>query len=304
MSSVLFHYLIFPGFLFTAVAGMLVSWVDRKVTARVQWRKGPPWWQNFADFIKLLGKEVTVPASAAKTTFLSAPLFGVAAVTVVSTLLWRTIINPQATFLGDLVVVLYLLTIPSIAVIMGGFASGNPLASLGASREMKLILAYELPFILACLIPVIKAGTINLGEIINFQINNKPIFLYPSGIIGLLVGLICIQAKLGFIPFDIAEAEQEIMSGPYIEYSGAPLALFRLTRQMMLFVLPMFIITIFLGKFTHFVLDILKYIILLVLIILIKNTAPRVRVDQAIKFFWTRGLFLGIVGVLLALLGE
>jgi len=304
MSSTLFHYLVFPGFLFTAIVGMIVSWVDRKVTARVQWRKGPPWWQNFADFVKLLGKEVLIPENAAKVPFLLAPLFGVAAITIVSTLIWKTIIDPRSTFVGDIIVILYLLAIPSIAVIVGGFASGNPLASLGASREMKLILAYELPFILVCLIPIIKAETIKLGEIVNFQINNKPILCYPSGIIGFLLGIICMQAKLGFTPFDIAEAEQEIMAGPYIEYSGATLALFKLTRQMMLFVLPMFVVITFLGRFTFSVIDILKYIILLVLIILIKNTAPRLRIDQAIKFFWTRGLFLGIAGVLLALLGK
>ena len=71
--KVFFYYLIFPGFLFTAVAGMLASWVDRKVTARVQWRKGPPWYQNFADFVKLLGKEIIVPKTG-KWVFLISPI--------------------------------------------------------------------------------------------------------------------------------------------------------------------------------------------------------------------------------------
>jgi len=303
----LFYYLIFPGFLFTAVVGLLVSWVERKVTARIQWRKGPPWWQNFADFVKLIGKETIIPRHSSRPAFLLAPIFGLAAVTIVSTLLLRTMINPEVTFIGDWIVGIYLLNIPTIAVIIGGFASANPLASLGASREMKLFLAYELPFILSCLVPVIKAGTIRLGGILNFQENFGMTFFSLSGVIATFVSILCMQAKLGFIPFDIPEAEQEIMAGPYIEYSGYLLAVFRLSRQMMLFVLPIFVIVMFFAGIIssgwNILLGILKYLILLVLIILIKNTAPRLRIDQAIKFFWGPVTALTIIAIILALFG-
>lgn len=308
MLKAIFYFLIFPGFLFTAVVGLLASWIDRKVTARVQWRVGPPWWQNFADFIKLLGKETIVPQGSSRATFLLAPIFGLAAVTIVSTLLWLTIINPASTFIGDLIVVLYLLTIPAIAVIIGGFASRNPLASLGASREMKLILSYELPFILVCLVPVIQAGgTIRLGEIINYQINNGMVLGSLSGPLAFIVAILCMQAKLTLVPFDIPEAEQEIMAGPYIEYSGPTLAVFKLTRQMMLFVVPMFLVVLFLGGIIfsgwHILWGILKYVILLVIIVLIRNTNPRVRIDQAVKFFWGPMTLLAIIAIVLALLG-
>ena len=308
MLKAIFYFLIFPGFLFTAVVGLLASWIDRKVTARVQWRVGPPWWQNFADFIKLLGKETIVPQGSSRATFLLAPIFGLAAVTIVSTLLWLTIINPASTFIGDLIVVLYLLTIPAIAVIIGGFASRNPLASLGASREMKLILSYELPFILICLVPVIQAGgTIRLGEIINYQINNGMVLGSLSGPLAFIVAILCMQAKLTLVPFDIPEAEQEIMAGPYIEYSGPTLAVFKLTRQMMLFVMPMFLVVLFLGGITfsgwHILWGILKYVILLVIIVLIRNTNPRVRIDQAVKFFWGPMTLLAILAIIFALLG-
>lgn len=308
MLKAIFYFVIFPGFLFTAIIGLLASWIDRKVTARVQWRVGPPWWQNFADFIKLLGKETIVPQGTSRATFLLAPIFGLAAVTIVSTLLWLTIINPASTFIGDLIVVLYLLTIPAIAVIIGGFASRNPLASLGASREMKLILSYELPFILVCLVPVIQAGgTIRLGEILNYQINNGMVLGSLSGGLAFIVAILCMQAKLTLAPFDIPEAEQEIMAGPYIEYSGPTLAVFKLTRQMMLFVVPMFLVVLFLGGITfsgwHILWGILKYVILLVIIVLIRNTNPRVRIDQAVKFFWGPMTLLAIIAVLLALLG-
>ncbi|MFQ6003267.1 MAG: complex I subunit 1 family protein [Candidatus Zixiibacteriota bacterium] len=302
------YFLFFPGFLFTAVVGLLVSWVDRKVTARVQWRVGPPWWQNFADFVKLLGKETIIPQGSARITFLLSPLLGLAAITLVSTLIWIVLLNPQKTFLGDLIVVLYLLTIPPLAVILGGSASRNPLASLGASREMKLILGYELPFILAVIVPIIQtSGTIKLGELLNFQTNNGMILGSWSGVIAFIVALLSMQAKLTLVPFDIPEAETEIMAGPYIEYSGVTLAVFKLTRAMMLFVVPMFIVIVFMGGIVfsgwHILWGILKYVVLLVLIILIRNTNPRLRIDQAIKFFWGPMTILAIIAIILAFLG-
>jgi NADH-quinone oxidoreductase subunit H len=309
MAKTLFYFVIFPGFLFTAFIGLLVSWIDRKVTARVQWRVGPPILQPFYDFVKLLGKETIVPQAGSKFTFLLSPLFGLAAVTIVSTLLWLVMISPEKTFLGDLIVVIYLLTIPSISIIIGGFASGNPLASLGASREMKMILAYELPFILAIFTPVIKAqGIIRLGDLLQYQWANSIFLNSWSGFIAFVVAIICMQAKLALVPFDIPEAETEIIAGPYIEYSGAPLALHKLTRWMMLFVVPIFLVVMFMGGIIfsglHILWGILKYVLLLVLIILIRNTNPRLRIDQAIKFFWGPVTILAVIGVILAFLGN
>ena len=244
----LFYFIIFPGFLFTSIAGLLASWIDRKVTARIQWRVGPPWYQNFADIIKLLGKETIVPKGGSKTMFLLSPLFGIASVTLVSTLIWVANIWPERAFIGDLIVVLYFLTIPAIGVMLGGFASGNPLASLGASREMKLVLSYELPFILAIVVPIIKTGgVIRMGDILQFQAANGIVVGSISGVIALIVAILCMQAKLSLVPFDMPEAETEIMSGAYIEYSGSALAMYKLTRAMMLFTLPMVLVIIFIN---------------------------------------------------------
>ena len=131
--NTIFSYLIFPGLLFSAVIGLLSCWVDRKVSARVQWRVGPPWHQNFTDIIKLLGKETIVPAGD-RITFLLAPFLGVLSLVLVTTMLGRSIIAPFQSFVGDLIVVIYLLTIPAIALIIGASSSRNPLASVGASR--------------------------------------------------------------------------------------------------------------------------------------------------------------------------
>ena len=304
----LITYLIFPGFLFTAVVGMLASWIDRKVTARVQWRVGPPLFQSLYDLVKLLGKEIVIPRGCSKVIFLMAPLFGLMAVTLVSTLVWSAILWPDQGFVGDLIVVIYFLIFPMLAVIIGGFASKNPIASLGASREMKLMLADELPFILAVFVAVIKLdGEIQLAKFVELQQNNGMVFASLSGVIATIVAVITMQAKLTLIPFDIPEAETEIMSGPYVEYSGPPFAVFKLTRMMMLFTLPMVLVVVFLGGMNfqgmNILWSVLKYVVLLVLIVLIRNTNPRLRIDQALKFLWGPVTFLAIIAVILAFLG-
>lgn len=296
------------GFLLTVVVGLLASWLDRKVTARVQYRVGPPVLQPLIDIIKLLGKETLIPAGASKAVFLGAPLFGLASVMVVSTLLWLNNMNPGKSFIGDLIVVVYLLTIPSVSIIMGGFVSRNPLASLGASREMKLILGYELPFLLAVFVPVIHAGyAIKLGSILNFQAHNGVMMGTWSGILAWIVALLCVQAKLGLVPFDVAEAETEIIGGPLIEYSGSGLAMYKLMKNMLLFTLPFFLMILFMGGLRfdgiHFVYGVLKYVGVVALITVIRNTNPRVRIDQAVRFFWGPLTAMALLAVFLAMRG-
>lgn len=305
----IFTFLIFPGFLFSAVIGLVAGWVDRKVTARLQWRVGPPWYQNFLDMIKLLFfKETLVPEGVSPGIFFGMPLVALAASTLVSTMLMVINLSPRSSFIGDLIVAVYLLIIPPAALMLGAFASRNNLASLGASREMKLMLSYELPFIFSLIVPIIKCGyAIKLGAILMDQHAMGPVIASPSGIIAFAVMLLCIQAKLGFVPFDMPEAETEIMAGTYIEYSGKALGIFKLSKAVLTFAIPLFMITLFFGGIADNAAGIVKnigeYLLILVLLILIKNTNPRVRIDQAVRFFWLPVTGFAIAAAVLAYMG-
>lgn len=291
----------------TIVLGLLSKFIDRKVTAWVQWRKGPPWYQPAVDIIKLLGKETVVPEGARMTGFLLAPLLGFAAVSVAATLLWWVHLNPaaEAGFAGDVIVVLYLLTIPSLAIIIGGSASGNPLAAVGAGREMKLIIAYELPMLLAILAAIAGSSqNFQLGSLIG--ISTSGVLATIGCVLGFIVVLMCIQAKLGLVPFDIAEAGCEIASGPFIEYSGAPLAILFLTKAMLFAVMPIFAVTVFWGGFSFSSVgaaaaSIGKYVLVLVVLTLVRNTNPRVRIDHAMKFFWFIMTPLAVLALILSM---
>ncbi len=300
----LLRIMIFPGFVFTVALGLFASWLVRKVSALVQYRVGPPILQPGWDILKLMGKEVLIPQQAQRAVFISAPLVGMAGVLLLSTMLWHIAIKPQQVFVGDIIVAMYLMVLPSLALILGSSASASPHASVGAAREMKLVISYELPLVMALVVVIIKSG----GNISLATISQNAAIGSISGFIAFVVALLCVQAKLGFVPFDMAESETELAGGVIIEYSGALLAIWKIMQAMMLVALPIFLVTAFLGGFGEtigsWIWGAAKYVIVLVLVILIKNTNPRVRIDQAMRFFWVYCGLLTALAVALATIGS
>ncbi len=303
-----FWYLIFPGFLFLIVCGVFVSWLDRKLTARLQFRVGPPLSQPLWDVLKLMGKETIIPRSASRGMFIFSPLLGLAGAVLAGAMLLVNAFWSEASFVGDVIVLIYLLLLPSLAIILGGLASGNPIAGVGSAREMKLLFAYELSLLIALGVVLIQTGgKLKIAEIVAWQASHRAIALSISGALALIVSVFCAQAKLGAVPFDLAEAETELSAGALIEYSGVLLGIYKLTRMIMLVVMPMFVVVIFLGGVKATLLGIIwaiiKYLILLIVFVLIRNTNPRLRIDQAIRFFWYGMGGLGLVAIILAILG-
>lgn len=293
----------------TIVLGLLTRYLDRKVTARVQWRVGPPWYQPFVDILKLLGKETLIPRLSKGTLFLAAPIIGFSATALASAILWRHAFHHDGGFLGDLVVVMYLLTIPSLMLVLGPSSSGSPFGAVGASREMKLLVGYELPLIFCLLVAILQTGgSLKISGIITSQAESGAVLGSLSGALATIVALLCVHAKVGLVPFDVAEAETEIMGGVLVEYSGPPLALIHLTKSMLYAILPVFLITVFWGGLElrgfGILYAVLKYLALVVPMVLIRNTNPRVRIDQALRFFWGLMAPTAIVAAILAFYGK
>lgn len=300
----LFYFLIFPGMIFSVIMGGVLSWSDRKITARVQFRKGPPFLQPFYDLGKLFYKETILPKFGSKFTFLAAPVFALFSATMANVFILLPSIFPGSGFRGDLIVVFYLLTIPSLTYIIGALASGNPLGALGASREMKLIISYELAFILALTAIIIKSDmSLRISDILAVQQDGGAFIGSISGVLLFIVILFVNQAKLALVPFDMSEAESEIVHGVFIEYSGSAYALIRMARYIMLFALPSLLITLLMAGFNlsgiGILWAVLKLVLILLLITLIRNTNPRVRIDQAMRFFfiWMNLLALVAIGL-------
>jgi len=301
-----FYLLIFPGFLFTAILGLTVGWVDRKVSARFQYRVGPPFLQNFNDFFKLLGKETIIVKDGVHSMFVVAPFISFAMLVLVSAIVGTSLFF-NISFGGDLIVIMYLLMIFSVMVVLGGSASGNVYSSLGAGREIKLLLADELAFILVLLVPIIKSGyQLDLGNILAAQADGMFIGS-ASGIIAFIIGLLCIQAKMTLPPFHIPEAETELVEGPFMEYSGPPLGFWKLNHFMMYVVFPFLLVLLFWGGFSlngiGILWSVLEYLLIVVLMIIIKNTNPRIRIDTALNFFWKYATPLTLIAMVLAVFG-
>lgn len=307
MVKELFYFLIFPGMIFSVIVGGVLSWSDRKITARVQFRKGPPFLQPFYDLGKLFYKETILPKHGAKLTFLAAPVFALFSATLANVFILLPSVFPGSGFRGDLIVIFYLLAIPSLTYLLGSLASGNPLGALGASREMKLIISYELAFILSLACIIIKSGmSLSVSDIIAAQQEQGAFIGSLSGALIFIVILFVNQAKLALVPFDMSEAETEIAHGVFIEYSGSAYAIIKMARYVMLFALPAMLVTLLMGGFsfsgTGILWSVLKLLLILLLITLIRNTNPRVRIDQAMRFFFVWMNLLAVIAIVLSLI--
>ena len=310
------YVLIFPGFLFCFLAGMLLCGIDRKLVARMQKRVGPPILQPFYDFFKLCGKETIIPASASKTTFLMAPLVGLAALVVIQ--LFIPVFSFSAfSGMADVIVILYLLLIPAMSIILGGAASGSPYAGVGLSREMVTIISCELPLVLVLLAVAKTVGSamgtglcFSLSDIAAYQAMNGSLITRLSMIPAAAAMLLIIPGETGNHPFDAAEAETEICEGLLAEYSGAPLGVFKLSHAIKMLTLTSLFVTLFLGglgtgivALDGIILFLLCVVLTAVSISFVHAITARLKIEQIFKFYWTLVTGLALISLVLAWYG-
>lgn len=312
----IFHVLVFPGALFCIVIGFLLAGIDRKLVARMQNRKGPSLLQPVYDVLKCCGKETIVPRHARRGLFLGAPVVGFAA--LVTTALFIPVMSYTAFSTGaDLVVILYLLTLTSVTMMVGAAASGSPFAGVGLSREMVAMISYELPFVLVLLAVGKVAGdgsllgcTFSLQAIMDWQAANAPMLFKWSMIPAALAMLMVIPCEIGMHPFDVAEAETEICEGMLAEYSGGPLAVFKLSHCVKMYIMTALFCALFLGGLSTglVILDIVIVIVLCTVVTFVTMTVPhavcaRFKVEQVFKFYWTVVAGLAAVSAILVWFG-
>lgn len=310
------YVLIFPGFLFCFLAGMLLCGIDRKLVAKMQKRVGPPLLQPFYDFFKLCGKETIVPAAAERISFMLAPLVGLAALVVIQ--LFIPVFGFTAfSGIGDIIVILYLLLIPALAIILGGAASGSPYAGVGLSREMVTVISCELPLVLVLLAVAKTVGSaigtglcFSLSEIAEYQLVNGSLITKISMLPAAAAMLLIIPGETGNHPFDAAEAETEICEGMLAEYSGAPLGVFKLSHAVKMLSLTSLFVALFLGglgtgimALDALLLFVLCAVITAVAISFVHAFTARLKIEQIFKYYWTVVSLLALISLVLAWYG-
>lgn len=305
--------LVFPGLLFAVVVGLLLAGIDRKILARMQKRKGPPLLQPTYDFFKLMGKETIIPHAANRKAFLIAPVLGFVSLVVLMLFIPVFGYSPFSTN-GDLIIVLYLLTIPAVALIVGGSASGSPYAGIGISREMVTMMAYELPLVIVLLTVAKKVGgeslVFSLGEIGDWQSANGLLISHWALIPAAIAMLLVIPAEVGTQPFDVAEAETEICEGPLVEYSGAPLAVFKLNTAIKMFVMTSLFTVLFFGgidtgyiALNAVILVAICAVLTVICMTLAHAICARLKIEHLFKFYWTVVTALAAISLILVWLG-
>ena len=306
MLKVLFHILIFPGLFFLFVFGLLGEYVDRKLYARFQNRIGPPWFQPLADFIKLIAKEEIIPEEADVTVFKLMPILALTASSVA--ILYIPIWGERAifSFNGDVIVVLYLLTIPTFTYFLGGWYSRSVYSMIGAVRSLTQLFAYEVPLFLCILASALLADTWSLSGMVFFYSHHLGYWF--CNIIGFVVALICLLGKLEKVPFDIPEAETEIVAGSFTEYGGRLLAFIRTSFNIEMIVGASLLTAVFLpfGFNLPFVfifpLYLVQVIFIIVIVAFLRSLFCRLRLDQMISFCWKYLAPLAFLQVLLNLI--
>jgi NADH-quinone oxidoreductase subunit H len=286
----LVQILVFPGLLFLVVLGLAGQFMDRKLYARLQNRVGPPWYQPVADLFKLFGKESVIPEEADRRMFTLAPIFALAAVVAAFLYipLWSR--QPLLSFTGDLVVVLYLLLIPTLTFFLGGWYSRSIFSTLGAVRSITQLFAYEIPLLIALVSPALLANSWSIAGISQFY-GDHP-WRWLINLPAFAVALVTLLGKLERVPFDAPEAETEIVAGSFTEYSGRFLAFFRLAIDAEAIVSSSLLAAVFLPfglalpAWLAVIVYLAKIAAILFVLALLRTVFARLRMDQMINFCW------------------
>lgn len=263
----------------------LYEGVLRKLKATLHSRIGPPINQPFLDTLKLLGKEDLRTARGV--------LYGAApALSLASVLLLAMLVPmggaPPLGFAGDIVVIVYVAAMSAVLLILTGYASGSPYASVGGSREMMTLLTVEPVVAVALVVGAMKAQTLSAGGILAWNAENGPSI---SMILAGFTLFLAVQAQAGKLPFDIPDADQEIMGGPLIEQSGPRLALFKWTLWAKQLLFAVLLVELFfpwprVGILpVDLLITLVKVLVVLVLVAVVDVVNPRLRIDQAMRYY-------------------
>lgn len=289
--------------LFVLVAAPLLDGLMRRIRARIHSRQGPPILQTYYDLGRLMVKEDQQGVN--NTIFSLAPIAALGATLLAALFIPMGGIIPLG-FAGDAIVLMYVLTMGPVCLCLGGMASGSPYAYVGVNREIMMLMLTEPVMAISLFASAIKAHSLMSADCIRLPLTGAPTL---SLVICAVAFFLVIQPELARVPFDLSEAEQEIMEGPLVEYSGRKLALFKWTFYCKQIVLFTFFVEWFIpGPAFHSVLlrivmTLVKVLICSVLVEVIAQIFPRLKIAQSMHYF-AGVIVFALVGLMLAVIGH
>ncbi|MEE4194776.1 MAG: complex I subunit 1 family protein [Anaerolineae bacterium] len=289
MLAFFFHTFIFPGFLFQFLSGWFFEWFDRKLLARYQRRVGPRWYQPFADLLKLFSKEDLIPTGTPELVAAALPIVSLCAV------LTAGMYVPVAgfdllSFEGDLIIVLFLLSLPTLAYYLAGTISVGIYSVLGGARSVLQYFSYEIPLLIALSGPAVLAGSWSIQGIVEVQNQSAPFFIFQP--VGFLLAIIGLIGKLKRDPLDIPKAKSEVVGGSLTEFTGTKLAFWHTVLNIQTVVGIFLIINLYLcfgecgSGLIGGVLFFIKFLGLAALLSTVSSLVARLRIDQLSGLGW------------------
>ena len=280
-----FAVLVWPGVLGAGALGFFYLWIARKTAARLQGRKGPPFFQPFFDFVKLLGKQTVIPKGVNAPLFYTLPYLSLLA-TAFGLVIVPAPGNSFSSFPGDIVLLLYLLEVPVLCDVLAGYVSQSIYGQVSAMREAVLSLAYNLPLLAAVIALAQSAHSFRLGDLQHAHFG-------VVTALAMIAFLLAIPARLKSNPFSIPNAEQEIVAGAHVEYNSAPLAIFELSHALEVVLLFDVFFVLFAPSLNNPLANAALYLavglVLIALVTLLAATTARLTVMRAFRFYWVWG---------------
>ncbi len=286
-------------FILAFFVGITYGGLTRIITARVQNRIGPPWYQNLLDIVKLFSKKTAIHHGAMH---FMGPAFIM--VTAVVSVLVIPVLNegrwfPNLNFHGDLIFLLYIMTFGPLGMALGAGQTGNPNSAIGVTRGLSQMVGFEIPWVMALVALMIQYQTTSIVDLMTIQVETGTWIAFSSPF-AFMAAVMAMFGMFRYAPFDIVGAPSELASGPISENGGKYLFVMMTAGSVFAFAKLTLYVDLFMGGADNLLILVIKTFALYMIPVLYGVINPRYRTEQAIRWFWGWPSFFGLLAILQA----
>ena len=286
-------------FILAFIVGMTYMGLSRKITARVQNRKGPPVYQNFIDALKLYSKSTAINHGImhhiGPTFIMVSSIMSLLIIPVLNDGRWF----PNLNFHGDLIFLLYIMVFGPLGMALGAGQTGNPNSAIGVTRGLSQMVGFEIPWVMALVALMVQFKTTSIVDLMEIQVQSGTWIIFSSPF-AFIAAVLAMLGMFRYSPFDIVGAPTELASGPMAENGGKYLFTMMSASSVFAFAKLTLYVNLFLGGADNLIILLLKTFVIYLIPMLYGMVSPRYRTEQSIRYFWGWPTFFGLLAILYA----